>query len=74
MGRKWSPVQIRPSRPHGMKMERKLIDVLACPICKGKLEYHRHRKLLVCKRDKLGYPIRGDVIIMVKDKAYEVEI
>ena len=36
----------------------KVIDILVCPICKGKLHYDKLKKELTCHFDKLAYPIR----------------
>ena len=32
----------------------KLLEILVCPLCKGKLVMRKHE--LVCKADRLGYP------------------
>ena len=53
-------------------MDRKLLDILVCPICKGKLIYQRNAKELICKLDKLAYPIRDDIPVMLEDEAREI--
>lgn len=50
-------------------VDRKLLDILACPLCKGKLLYVKHRAELVCKADKLAYPIRNDIPVMLESEA-----
>jgi uncharacterized protein YbaR (Trm112 family) len=50
-------------------MDKKLLDILACPICKGKLAYHKTSQELICKFDKLAYPIRDGIPIMLEDQA-----
>jgi len=50
-------------------MDKKLLDILACPICKGPLEYKKNDNELVCKADKLAYPIRDDIPVMLEDEA-----
>lgn len=50
-------------------MEKKLLDILACPICKGKLIYQKSSEELICKFDKLAYPIRDDIPVMLADQA-----
>jgi uncharacterized protein YbaR (Trm112 family) len=42
---------------------------LACPLCKGKLLYDRQNKELVCRVDKLAYPIRDGIPVMLEDQA-----
>lgn len=49
-----------------------LLEILACPICKGKLEYRRDRQELVCRVDRLAYPVRDDVPVMLVDEAREL--
>lgn len=50
-------------------MDHKLLDILACPICKGKLQYQKETQLLLCKFDKLAYPIIDGIPIMLEDSA-----
>lgn len=50
-------------------MEKKLLEILACPICKGKLIYQKNSQELLCKVDKLAYPIRDGIPIMLEDQA-----
>lgn len=50
-------------------MDAKLLDILVCPVCKGKLDYHKAEQELVCKPCKLAYPVRDDIPIMLADEA-----
>ena len=50
-------------------MDKKLLDILVCPICKGTLVYNKERQELICKRDRLAYPIRDDIPVMLEDEA-----
>lgn len=50
-------------------MDKKLLDILACPICKGPLVYRKDQQELVCKADRLAYPIRDDIPVMLEDEA-----
>jgi uncharacterized protein len=54
-------------------MDKKLLEVLACPICKGKLRYDSSRQVLICQYDKLAYPIREGIPIMLLDQAQPYE-
>ena len=47
-------------------MDARLIEILACPVCKGPLKYQRDSQLLVCRMDRLAYPIRDDVPVMLE--------
>ena len=53
-------------------MDTKLIDILACPVCKGPLVLYRPGAELVCRADRLAYPIRDDIPIMLEDEARRV--
>ncbi len=51
-------------------MDRKLLDILACPDCKGPLKYDRKAEQLLCRRCRLIYPINDKgVPIMIIDEA-----
>lgn len=50
-------------------MDKKLLEILACPICKGKLIFQKNSQELICKFDKLAYPIRDDIPVMLEDQA-----
>jgi uncharacterized protein YbaR (Trm112 family) len=50
-------------------MDKKLLDILACPVCKGPLIYKQEAGELVCKGDRLAYPIRDDIPIMLEEEA-----
>ena len=53
-------------------MDKKLLDILACPICKGPLVYAKKNNELICKADKLAYPIREDIPVMLEAEARKV--
>ena len=50
-------------------MDRKLLDILACPICKSPLVYKKEEQELICKADRLAFPIRDDIPVMLEDEA-----
>lgn len=53
-------------------MNKNLLDVLACPLCKGKLKYDQTSQELICKFDKLAFPIRDDIPIMLVGEARDI--
>ncbi|MDH5228702.1 MAG: Trm112 family protein [Gammaproteobacteria bacterium] len=53
-------------------MDHKLLDILVCPICKGELVYKKDANELICKLDRLAYPIRDDIPVMLVDEAREL--
>lgn len=50
-------------------MERKLLELLACPLCKGPLVYQRQKQELICCADRLAYPIRDAIPVMLEKEA-----
>ena len=52
-------------------MDPKLLDILVCPICKGPLLFKGSE--LICKFDKLAYPIRDDIPVMLADQARVID-
>ena len=53
-------------------MDKKLLDILACPLCKGPLFFSSEQHELICKVDRLAYPIRDDIPVMLVDEAREL--
>jgi uncharacterized protein len=50
-------------------VDKKLLEILVCPVCKGPLKYDKAKAELVCKADRLAYPIRDDIPVMLEDEA-----
>lgn len=50
-------------------MDKKLLEILVCPICKGPLDYDKKNSELICKVDRLAYPIRDGIPVMLEDEA-----
>ncbi len=55
-------------------MDKKLLDILACPICKQPLLYQKSNKELICKLDRLAFPIRDDIPVMLEDEARRLKV
>ena len=56
-----------------MTVDAKLLEILACPQCKGELEYREEEQVLICHQCKLKYPIEDDFPIMLIDRAKPLE-
>ena len=52
-----------------MKLDKDLLDILACPKCKGDLEVDDERERLICRKCRLAYPVRDDIPVMLVDEA-----
>lgn len=55
-----------------MRVDKKLLDILVCPVCKGPLAYDKKKSELVCRADRLAYPVRDDIPVMLEDEARRV--
>ncbi|RZU45029.1 hypothetical protein EV700_1836 [Fluviicoccus keumensis] len=50
-------------------LDKKLLAILVCPLCKGPLHYAANRAELVCRADSLAYPIRDGIPVMLDNEA-----
>ena len=55
-------------------MDKKLIEMLVCPACKGRLVFKPDVKELWCRADKLAYKIENDIPVMLASKARELSL
>lgn len=54
-------------------MDTRLIELLVCPICKGPLTHERDARELVCPADRLAYPIRDGIAVMLESQARSLD-
>jgi len=54
-------------------MDSRLLDILVCPVCKGPLVYRKSAGELLCRADRLAYPVRDDIPVMLEDQARKLE-
>ena len=57
-----------------MAFDRKLLEILACPICKSKLVYQAEQKELICKADRIAYAIKDDIPVMLEGEARQLTL
>lgn len=50
-------------------MDKKLLEILVCPVSKAPLIYNKERQELICKASRLAYPIRNGVPVMLESEA-----
>jgi uncharacterized protein YbaR (Trm112 family) len=48
-------------------MDKRLLEILVCPLCKGALLVHKTE--LICRFDRLAYPIRDGIPVMLEQEA-----
>ena len=56
-----------------MTLEKTLLDILVCPICKGNLTYKQDSQELLCFVDNLAFPIEDDIPVMIPELARNLE-
>ncbi len=54
-------------------MDHRLLDILVCPLCKGPLHYDKAAQELICRADRLAYPIRDDIPVMLESEARRLD-
>ncbi|MFI3190489.1 tetraacyldisaccharide 4'-kinase [Crenothrix sp. D3] len=55
-------------------MDKQLLDIMACPLCKSPLRYDNVKQELICKADRLAFPIRDDIPVMLEDDARRISL
>ena len=50
-------------------LKKELLNILACPKCKGDLEYDQENEVLICHACRLKYEVKDDIPIMLIDEA-----
>jgi len=53
-------------------VDSKLLDILVCPLCKSPLVYKKEVNELICKADRLAFPIREDIPVMLQEEARQL--
>ena len=55
-------------------MDKHLLEILVCPLCKGPLQYERKADELIRRADRLAFPVRDDIPIMLEEEARKVSL
>jgi len=50
-------------------MDKRLLDILVCPVSKAQLVWHAERNELWCKVSRLAYPVRDGIPVMLEEEA-----
>lgn len=53
-------------------MDSKLLEILACPVCKGPLLYKKVEQELICRPCRMGYAIKDGIPVMLEDEARQL--
>jgi hypothetical protein len=55
-----------------MAFDPKLLDILACPVCKGKLDFNKQQQELICHFDRLAFAIVNDIPVLLEGEARRI--
>lgn len=50
-------------------MDVRLLELLVCPVCKGPIRHDREARLLICEADRLAFPVRDGIPVMLEGEA-----
>ena len=53
-------------------MDPKLLEILVCPLCKGPLLWKKDSGELICKADRLAFPVKDGIPVMLEDEARQL--
>ncbi|MEN3044401.1 MAG: Trm112 family protein [Candidatus Hydrothermales bacterium] len=56
-----------------MAIDKELLDIIACPKCKGDLIYREEENVLLCLNCKLKYKIEDDIPVLIVEEAIPFE-
>lgn len=54
-------------------MDREFLKILVCPVCKGALQWRPDESRLICRFEKLAFPVRDGVPALLREEAEELE-
>ena len=54
-------------------MDHRLLEILVCPVTKGRLEYDRDRQELISRAAGLAYPIRDGIAVLLESEARRLD-
>jgi len=57
-----------------MAFDKRLLEVLACPVCKGKLVLNENNDKLICRFDRLAYDIIDGIPVLIESKATSLSL
>ena len=55
-------------------MDKKLLDILVCPVCKSDLVFQKEAQELICRADRLAYSIRDGIPVMLEGEARRISL
>ena len=55
-------------------MDHRLLEIVACPVCNGKLYFNKEQQELICKPDGLAYPARDGIPVLLAVEARTLSV
>ncbi|MBL1433762.1 MAG: hypothetical protein COC09_03650 [Gammaproteobacteria bacterium] len=55
-------------------IDKKLLDILVCPISKAPVIYDKSKNELICKASALAYPVRDGIPVMLESEARQISL
>lgn len=55
-------------------LDKKLLAILVCPLCKGALRYDLEKQELICRADGLAFPVRDGIPVMLEEEARRLTV
>ncbi|EOU9532121.1 Trm112 family protein [Cronobacter dublinensis] len=49
-------------------MDHRLLEIIACPVCTGKLYFNQEKQELICKADRLAFPLRDGIPVLLENE------
>jgi len=57
-----------------MAFDKQLLSILACPVCKGQLVLTKDPESLVCRFDRLRFPIKEGIPVLIEEQAEDLSL
>lgn len=54
-------------------MNSKLLEIIACPRCQGRLQYDEQHQRLICRFEHLAYPIKQGIPVLLAEQAISLD-
>lgn len=55
-------------------MKRELLSIVACPLCKSPLHFARNESVLVCRAERLAFPVEGERPLLLESAARSLSV
>ncbi len=55
-------------------MDNRLLEIIACPVCNGKLWFNKDTQELICKSDALAFPLRDGIPVLLENEARSLSV